>query len=338
MTAGGPPISETLRRMIHGYQMSQALYVAATLGIADLLADGPQDVGALAAQSGCHAATLHRLLRLLASLGVFAEDETGRYELTPLAECLRSGVPGSQRDWAIMVCSPSFWSSWGDLLTSVRTGETAFPRVHGMDRWDYLAHHPGESAVFDAAMTSNTRLESEAVVRGYDFSGFGVLADIGGGAGGLLATILAEHQNMRGLLFDLPQVVAGARDVMTHAGVADRCDIVGGDFFQAVPTGADGYLLKSVIHDWNDEQSIEILRTCRSAMGDGAKLLLVERIIRPGNTPDAAKFIDLLMLVMNGGRERVYGDFERLLSAAGFTLTNVIPTGGVLNVLEAVPS
>jgi hypothetical protein len=324
--------------MLHGYQVSQALYVAATLGIADLLAHGPRDAEDLAENTQAHAPTLYRLLRLLASLGVFAEDDAGRFDLTPLAECLRSDVPGSQKAWAIMVCGPSFWSSWGDLLTSVRTGETAFGRVHGMDRWDYLARHLEEGVVFDAAMTANTALESAVVAGGYDFSGIGVLADVGGGAGGLLAAILAAHPDMRGILFDQPNVVAAAPQLVARAGVTNRCDFVGGDFFQSVPEGADAYLLKSVIHDWEDEQAIAILLTCRSAMTDGAKLLLVEHIIHPGNAPDPAKFIDLLMLVMNGGRERTAADFARLLAAAHFRLSKVTPTPGSLSIIEAVPA
>jgi hypothetical protein len=338
MTAGGPSPSETLRRMLHGYQVSQALYVAATLGIADLLAGGQKGVEELAERTGTHAPTLYRLLRLLASVGVFAEDDAGRFGLTPLAECLRSEAPGSQRAWAIMVCGPSFWSSWGELRHSVRTGETAFPKVHGMTNWEYRARHPEEGAVFDAAMTANTALESAAVADAYGFSRFGVLADVGGGQGLLLATILAANPSMRGILFDQPQVVAGARKVLGGAGVADRCEIVGGDFFDSVPGGADAYLLKSVIHDWEDRRAVEILRTCRAAMADGAKLLLVERVIRPGNAPDPAKFIDLLMLVMAGGRERTADEFGRLLDAAGFRLASVVPTAGALSIIEGDPA
>ena len=332
--AGEVPSSDALRRMLHGYQVSQALYVAATLGIADLVAGGQRSVEDLAERTQTHAPTLYRLLRLLASVGVFAEDDAGRFGLTPLAECLRSDVPGSQRAWAIMVCGPPFWSSWGELLFSVRTGETAFPKVHGMSNWDYRAQHPEEGAIFDAAMTANTALESAAVAEGYDFSGTGVLADVGGGHGLLLATILAANGSMRGILFDQPQVVAGASALLARAGVADRCDIIGGDFFASVPSGADAYLLKSIIHDWDDEQAVAILRTCRSALGAGAKLLLVERIIRPGNTPDPTKFMDVLMLVMAGGRERTTDDFERLYAAAGFRLTHVVPTGVALSIIE----
>jgi hypothetical protein len=268
--------------MLHGYQVSQALYVAAKLDIADLLTDGARSAEALAEHVGVHGPTLHRLLRLLASLGVFAEDDDGRFGLTPLAECLRSDAPGSQRDWAIMVCGPTFWASWGELLHSIRTGVTAFPKVHGMSNWEYRKHHPAEQAIFDAAMTANTVLAAEAVAGGYDFSDLSVLADVGGGHGLLLATILAAHPSMRGLLFDQPQVVNDASNLPVCAGVIDRCDLVGGDFFESVPRGADAYLLKSVTHDWDDDKVIAILRACRSAMGGAAKLLLVERILRPG--------------------------------------------------------
>jgi hypothetical protein len=338
MTAGESSPSDALRQMIQGYQVSRAIHVAAALGIADLLVDGPSSAGDLATSTDTHAPTLYRLLRLLASVGVFAEGADGRFSLTPRAESLRSDVPGSQRAWAIMMGGPSFWSSWGELPHSVRTGETAFPKVHGMDRWEYLARHPEESAAFDAAMTSLSAAESAAVVGGYDFSGIGVLADVGGGAGGLLAAILAAHPPMRGILFDRPHVVAGARDLLEREGVADRCRVVGGDFLESVPGGADAYLLKSVIHDWEDELAVRILRTCRAAMSGRAKLLLAERIIRPGNEPDPAKLIDLIMLVMNGGRERTADEFERLLDAAGFRLTDIVRTASPLSVIEATPA
>jgi hypothetical protein len=292
----------------------------------------------LAEASESDAPTLYRVLRGLAGLGVFAEDDTGRFGLTPLAECLRSDASGSQRAHAMMICGPSFWSSWGDLLTSVRTGETAFPRVHGIDRWEYLTRHPEESAVFDAAMASLTARFSAAVVGGYDFSQFGVLADIGGGTGQLLAAILSTNSSMHGILFDQPQVVAGAPELLTRAGVADRCAIVAGDFFKSVPSGADAYLLKYVIHDWDDEQAVRILRTCRAAVRDHGKLLLVELVLKPGNEPDPAKMVDLNMLVMNGGRERTADDFGRLLTAAGFVLSDVTPLSGPFSVIESDPA
>ena len=338
MTVDEVSTSESMRRMIAGFQVSQALYVAAKLGIADLLAKGPQGVKELAETTETDAPTLYRVLRGLASLGVFAEDDAGSFGLTPLAECLRSDAPGSQRANAIMRCGPSFWSSWGDLLTTVKTGETAFPRVHGMDRWDYLARHPEESTIFDAAMTSLTARFSAAIAGEYDFSRFGVLADVGGGAGRLLATILAANPSMRGILFDQPQVVAGAPAQLTQAGVADRCDIVGGSFFESVPSGADAYLLKSIIADWDDEQAIAILRICRAAMSNRGKLLLVEFVLKPGNEPDPGKMVDLNMMVMNGGRVRTADDFGRLFTAAGFLLSDVIPISGPFSVIEGIPA
>ena len=323
--------------MMQGYQVSQALYVAATLGIADALAAGPKDVDELAELAGAHAPTLYRVLRLLASVGVFAEDDARHFTLTTLAECLRAGAPGSLRPWVLMVGAPSGWLSWGDLLATVRTGETAFPRVHGMDRWEHMARDPNESAVFNAAMTNNTELEASAIASRYDFSQFGVVADIGGGEGSLLATILKANPSLQGILFDLPQVVAAASGTLERAGVTDRCKTVGGSFFDAVPAGADAYVMKRVIHDWDDEQAIAILRSCRSVMVDGAKLLLVEQIVRPGNTPDPAKFTDLMMLVMQGGKERTADEFGRLLAAADFRLSDVTPMSGPFSVIEGVP-
>jgi len=338
MTVGELSPSDALRQMVNGYQVSRAVHVAAMLGIADLLADGPRGVEELATRTGSHAPTLYRVLRLLASVGVFAEDVEGRFGLTPRAECLQADVPGSLRAWTIMFGGPSFWASWGALPDSVRTGETAFPLVHGMDRWEYLARHPEESAAFDAAMTELSAGESAAVLDSYDFSGIGVLADVGGGKGGLLAAILAANPSMRGILLDQPHVVAGAAELLSQAGVADRCQIVGGSFFESVPGGADAYLLKSIIHDWPDEQAIAILRTCRAAMADGGKLLLLERIIRPGNEPDLAKLIDLIMLVMNGGRSRTADELDRLLATAGFRLGSTVRTASPLSVLEATPA
>lgn len=338
MIASWSTTSETLESMIHGFEVTQALHVMAQLRIADHLSDGPRSVEEIAGIVDADARALHRVLRLLASVGVFAEDAPGQFAITPMAEHLRQGVPGSLWTRAVLVGGSSFWSSWGDLLTTVRTGETAFPRVHGMNRWEYLVRHPDEGAIFDAAMTANTALDSTAVADAYDFSSFGLLADVGGGQGGLLASILSGHPSLRGLLFDRPQVVAGAPDLLARAGVAERCDVVGGDFFETVPSGADAYLLKCVIHDWGDAPATAILRTCRSAMGDGAKLLLAESVITSGSTPEMAKYRDLMMMVMNGGRERTVDEFAQVMGAAGFRLSGVVPTAGPLSILEGVPA
>lgn len=336
MTAGELSPRDNLWRMANAYQVSQAIHVAASLGIADLLEDGPRSVDDLAEVSGAHAPTLYRLLRALTSVGVFAETE-GRFGLTPLAEYLRTDAPGSLRAWAMQIGQPYFWTSWGHLLHSVRTGEPAFPKLYGTTAWEFRAAHPEEDAVFNAAMTTLSSIVGETVVRSYDFSEFGILVDVGGGEGVLLAAILGTNPTLHGVLFDQPHVVASAGALLERAGVAERCQVVGGSFFDAVPGAADAYLLKSIIHDWDDAAAIEILRVCRAAMDGTGRLLVVEPIIRPGNEPDPAKFSDLNMLVMLGGRERTADDFERLYAEAGFRLANVVRTGSSFDIIEGVP-
>ena len=339
MTAGELSPRDALLQMTNGYQVSQAIHVAATLGIADLLKDGSRSADELAEATGTHAPTLYRLLRALASVGVFAEQSDGRFGSTPLAEHLQTDAPGSLRAWAMLIGQPSFWSSWGHLLHSVRTGEPAFPDLHGMNVWEHRETHPEEGEIFDAAMTGLSAPVAEAVVQSYDFTGVGVLADVGGGEGGLLATILTANPTLRGVLFDLPHVVASAGSLLERAGVADRCEVVGGSFFETAPEGADAYLLKSIIHDWDDAAAIQILRTCRAVMANTGRLLVVEPVIQPGNEPDRAKFSDLNMLVMLGGRERTADDFERLYTEAGFRMTSIVPTGSPpFNIIDGVPT
>ena len=337
MTADETSPRDTLLRMTNAFQVSQAIHVAAALGIADLLGDGPSSADELAEATGAHAPTLYRLLRALASVGVFAEKTDGRFGLTPLAERLRTDAPRSLRAWARLIGEPYGWRSWGHLLHSVRTGKPAFPELYGTSAWEYRAEHPEEDAVFNAAMTALSSGVVDAVVRSYDFSGIGVLVDVGGGEGELLAAILAANPSLRGILFDQPHVVGTVGALLERAGVADRCQVVGGSFFEAVPTGADAYLLKSVIHDWDDAAAIEILHVCRAAMDNRGKLLVVEPIIRPGNDPDPAKFTDLNMLVMLGAQERTADDFEMLYGEAGFKLSNIIRTGSPFNIIEGVP-
>lgn len=338
MGTGEQSPRDTLLRITNGFQVSQAIHAAATLGIADLLADGPRGADELAEAAGAHAPTLYRLLRALASVGVFVEEEDGRFGLTPLAEYLRSDAPGSLRAWAMQIGQTYLWTSWGHLLHGVRTGEPAFPEIYGTTAWEYRAAHPEEEAVFDAAMTDLAAGVVETVVESYDFSGIEVLVDVGGGEGTLLAEILANNPALRGILFDQPRVVSVARALVGRAGVADRCELVGGSFFEGVPEGADAYLLKSVIHDWDDASAGGILRRCREAMAGDGRLLVVEPIIRPGNEPNPAKFMDLNMLVMLGGRERTAGDFDRLYAGAGFRLTRVFPTRSQFSVIEGVPA
>ena len=337
MTAGELSPRDALWRMTNGYQVSQAIHVVATLRIADLLEDGPRSADELAEATGTHATALYRILRALASVGVFAEETDGRFGLTPLAEHLRTDASGSLRSWAMLIGRPYHFTTWGHLLHSVKTGVPAFPEVYGMTTWEYRAAHPEEGEIFDAAMTGLSLAEAEAVVRSYDFSGISVLVDVGGGEGALLAAILAANPALRGILFDQRHVVVGVGPLLEQAGVADRCEVVGGSFFEAVPEGADAYLLASIIHDWDDAAAIEILSKCRAAIADTGRLLLVERRIRPANEPDPAKFIDLMMLVMLGGQERTADEYERLYAGAGFRLTSIIRTGSLLDIIEGVP-
>jgi hypothetical protein len=337
---GELPPRLALFQLVTGHYVSFALYVAAKLGIADLLAHGPKAYDELAKACAAHAPSLRRLLRLLASAGVFAEQADGRFALTPVGEWLRSDLPGSQRDTALLFAGPMM-RSWGELLHSVQTGETAIERAFGMDAFKYMAAHPEDAAVFNRAMTAVSTQVSIAVAAAYDFSPFRKLVDVGGGHGVLLTTILKANPMLHGVVFDLPHVAEGARKPIEAAGLAERCDAVGGDFFAAVPGGADAYILKSVIHDWDDERSLVILRNCQGAMEPHGKLLLVELVL-PDHVDQSPKSqigtgSDVNMLVNAGGRERTDAEFRALFETAGFRLTQIIPLEGSLSsVLEGV--
>ena len=335
MSANAVPPSVALLQLAAGFWISRAISVAAKLGIADLLGEGPRGCDDLARATGVHAPTLYRLLRALAGVGVFAEAEDGRFALTPMAECLRTDAPNSIRAYAIMLGEDWFWRAWGDLPHSVATGESGFEHVHGMPLFEYFRREPEQAALFDEAMSNRSRQVDAAVLAAYDFAGISKLVDVGGGHGALLASILAAHPEMRGVLFDLPQVVEGAKGRLGADGLLDRCEIVGGDFLLAVPAGGDAYLLKHVLHDWDDERAAAILKSCHRAMAPGARLLVVEIVITPGNVPSFGKLLDLNMLVMfRGGRERTRAEYEALFAAAGFDLTRVVPTASLANVLE----
>jgi hypothetical protein len=323
--------------MTTAYWTSQVVYLAATLGIPDILADQPQTSEALAVATGTHAPSLYRLLRAVASLGILEEDEARRFSPTPLGMLLRSDVPGSMRAWAILLGEPWFRGAWDNLLHSIRTGNAAFEGVHGAEFWAYVGRDPDANALFNTAMTSVAPIKTNATVEACDFSESCEIVDVGGGHGTLLAAILAGHPELRGVLFDLPHVVEGAGAVLRAASVADRCEIVGGSFFEAVPAGADAYLLQTVIHNWDDEQSVRILQTCRRSMGEGAKLLVIEQIVPTGNEYHSSKFDDLNMLALFRGRERTVEEFYRLLTIAGFTLSRILPTSSPWSVLEAKP-
>jgi hypothetical protein len=335
--APSPETVETLFQMIMGFRITQMIYVVARLSIADLLKAGPQDVEALAQTTHTNGPSLYRLLRALAGLGIFAEDEQGRFTLTPLAELLQSGVPGSMRSRALHFGGQPEWQSWGELLYSITTGETAFRHVHGMDPWEYRAKNPELDANFNDFMYQQTATQTAAVIAAYDFSAIGTVVDVGGGYGALIAAILQENPQMRGILCDAPHVVRGAPPTLEAAGVSDRCELVPCNFFDSVPQGGDAYILKSIIHDWDEDSARAILTNCRRVIPQHGRLILVEHVIQPGNDPQMGKLVDLQMLVALGGRERTEAEFRALLGEAGFALTNIVPTQAHISVIEAVP-
>jgi hypothetical protein len=335
-----PPLA--LYRMATGHYVSSAVHVAAELGLADLLASGPRHHEDLARETGTHAPSLNRVLRLLAGAGVVTEEPDGRFALAPLGESLRSGVPGSMRAVVRLFASPRVRQAWSDLLHSVRTGEPAYDHVFGTDSFSYMAAHPEEAAVFDEAMAGFTRQIAEAAVEAYDFSRFRTIVDVGGGNGALLAAILRATPGSRGVVFEQPHAAERAREHLAGLGLADRSEAVGGDFFREVPAGGDAYLLKHVIHDWDDERARAILRNCRRAMADGATLLIVEGVYPPrvDQSPEGlgAASNDVNMLVCTGGRARSEPEFRALLGAAGFTLTRIVPTRMRVGVIEGAPA
>lgn len=330
--------AQALLRMISATWIAQAIYAAATLGIADLLISGPQSPEGLAERTDTHPRALYRVLRALASVGVFTEGDDGRFGLTPLAELLRSDSPDSLRPFAIMMGSEWAWRSWGEIMYSVRTEKPAFEQIYGSSLFAYYAENPEAARIFSEGLTSRSRPENAAVVAAYDFSGARTVVDVAGGQGSLLAAILAANPTARGVLFDLPHVIAMARRTFENAGLAERCELAGGDFFAAVPAGGDIYMLKKVIHDWDDAQAPAILRTCRAAVPAHGRLLLIELVIPSGNAPSFGKLLDLLMLVYPGGRERTEAEHRNLLGSAGFRLERVIPTASTVSIVEAVPA
>ena len=332
-----PPMM--LMQLVMGYYVSRAIYVAATLGIADRLAGGPQSADALAQATATHAPSLRRVLRLLASVGVFAEQEDGRFAQREMGQCLQSGVPGSMRAAALLFTGMT-QDAWKDLLHSVQTGEPTFPHVFGTDSFSYLAQHPELAANFDEAMADFTKMVAIAVAAAYDFTPLRTVVDVGGGNGALLAGILGANPALRGVVFDQPHVAARAREGIEAAGLAGRCEVAGGDFFVDVPGGADAYLLKHVIHDWDDARAAAILATCHRAMEPQSRLLIVEGVYPPrierSPASRSAASNDVNMLVCTGGRQRSEAEFGALYAQAGFRLTRIVPTFMNVSVIEGV--
>jgi len=322
--------------IVRGYQHSRAVTVAAELGIADLLRDGPRDAEDLAAATGSHPPTLYRLLRALAAIGVFAEDDDGRFALTPMGEYLRRDHPLSLDPGARMFGADYQWAAWGELAHSVRTGDTAAPHVLGTDVWEHLRRHPDQGEIFDAAMRTSSRAEVTHLVAAHDFGRYRVVADVGGGTGAVLAAVLAAHPEVRGVLADQEHVVAGAAPVLRAAGVEDRVTTVPVDFFHHVPRGADAYLLARILHDWPDDDAVRILRTVRAALGPDGRVLVVDAVVGPPGEDPLSKFLDLMMLVSLGGRERTEPEWAALFAEAGLRLVGVTRTSPSRHLLEGV--
>lgn len=333
-----PPV-QRIMQMLTGKWIAQAISVAATLGIADLLAGGPETVEQLAAASSVQADSLYRLLRALASVGIFAETGDGRFGLTPLAECLRSGAPDSIRNWARMLGLPLLWQSWGELLHSVKTGEGGLKKVFGVPNpFGYFAQHPQDAKVFDSAMNDLSRIHGPNIARAYNFGKFRKIVDVGGGHGALLISILRQHAGPRGVVFDLPHVIQGTQAAIAAAGLSDRCETAAGDLFESVPVGADAYLMRAIIHGFNKERALVILQNIRRSIQPEGRLLLAEFVIPLGNEPSFGKLLDLQMLVMSeSGRERTAAEFKELLADGGFRLAEIYPTASPQSVIEGIP-
>ena len=336
----GKPNSQfaILLGMVGGVRLAKGVHVAVQLGIPDLIDTTPVSAKELAAVTGSHERSLYRLLRAIAAIGIFKEVAPTQFVATDLSRYLRQDYPGTMRDMVLMMFNDSDWEAWERLDYSVRTGRSAFEFVHGTDSWTYLSARPEEYAVFNRAMTSISDATNASILQAYDFSTISTLADIGGGHGKFLATIFDAHPALHGILFDIPPVIDQATEAIRGTVLDGRCQLVAGSFFDTIPTGADAYILKHVLHDWGDADCKKILDACRKAMETNAKLLIVEQALPAINAPVGAVSTDLSMLVGPGGGERTEQEYRALLEASGFTLTGVYPTRAIHSVIEAVAS
>ena len=332
------PAPAQMLQIISNFWMSRALYITAKLGIPDLLKSGPRTAEELAESTQTHAPSLYRLLRALASTGIYKSDKENRFALTPMSELLVTNAPGSMRWFVISELGQEHYPAWGNLMHSVKTGEIAFDNHFGMDIWKYFSKNPEDAAVFNDSMSGMTAVVNEKITSLYDFSRFNKVVDIGGGHGGLITSILKANPHATGVLFDAPEVISGARPRIEAAGLAERCETVAGDFFQAVPAGGDAYIMKWIIHDWDDERAIRILKNIRSHVPQNGRVIVVDAVVPEGDQPDFSKFFDLNMLVMTGGKERTKQEFAELFAAAGLKLVRVIPTDLPTSIVEAEPA
>jgi len=326
-------------QVVTGYMASAALHPILKLGIPDLLATGPRTVAELAQSTGAHEDTLYRVMRTLASVGVFDEVAPHRFALTPAGEYLRSDVPGSARDLAVFLCDPFHFRVYAEMMHSLMTGKSAAEKFLGMPMFEYLPRDPELSESFNKAMTGFSAAVIPAVLKTFDFSGIDMLVDVAGGHGEVLGSILRQYPKMRGLLFDLAHVIAGAIPHLEQMGVKARCDTVTGDFFTSVPAGGDAYIMKHIIHDWDDERAAVILGNIRRQLAGkpNGRVLLIEAVIQPGNQPDLMKLVDIEMLAAPGGRERTADEFKALFARSGFEMTRIVPNESPLALIEARP-
>ena len=325
-----------LFKLIAAPWISRSIYVFVKLGVADLLSNGVHDFQEIVEKVEADPEALYRLLQGLVSTGLLTESQPGTFALTKLGECLKPGAPGALRSWALL-WGEEYHHAWGELLEAVRTGTTAFDRAHGANLYEYLDSNPETARTYNEAMTGLAELVYPAVVAAYDFSRSRQVVDIGGGRGTLIASILAANPNLKGILFDQPTVVSKASTVLEAHGVAERCEIVKGDFFDKVPTGADTYVLSNILHNWDDERAAAILQNCRRAIAEGGRILIVETVLSGKNEPSLARVHDLSMLVLTRGRERTEDEFSTLLDHSGFELKRVIPVQPMTCIVEAVP-
>jgi hypothetical protein len=324
------PQPPALFQMATGYWISQAIYVAAKLAVADYLGDGPKSCSELADLTESHEVALSRVMRALSSVGIFKMNGDGCFDLEPMGSALQTGVPGSLR-YMLITLGEIHYQAWGNLLHNVKTGATAFDDLFGARLFQYLEQNHDDAYSFHNAMSDFSGLVSYAVLLAYDFSKIHTLVDVGGGRGQLLRAVLQVNPQMTGIVFDQESVIHGADGDDVSAG---RCSLVAGDFFESVPAGGDAYILCGVIHDWDDDHSIAILRNCHRAMSDRSRLLVVEAVLPTGDETCFSKFLDLNMMIMSGGRERSREQFRDLFAVAGFELTAIVPTVAPLSVLE----
>jgi hypothetical protein len=327
-----------LIQMATAHWTSSLVYVAADMGLADRLAEAPMTAAELAHSTGNDAPSLYRAMRSLAGMGIFTEDSSHRFALTPLGEALRTGTPGSVRSSVLTMAGDLVTRSVGQLNYSIKTGKAGFDKVFGMPLFEWLANHPVEASMFSETMVGFHGAEPAAVATAYDFSQVETVLDIGGATGNLLAAVLRHHRKPRGILFDLPHVVRDAPALIEAGGLTDRIAIEAGSFFESVPAADGCYLLSHVIHDWSEAQCLTILGNCRRAMSPDSRLLIIEMVLPTGDTPHPGKALDMVMLTCTGGQERTEPEYRRLLDQAGFRLTRVVPTESAASIVEALPA